>query len=981
MRPLRLEIDGFTAFREHQTIDFKALDLFVITGPTGAGKTSILDAMIFALYGRVPRMGAHGLADLVSHGRVDARIMLEFAIDGAHYRVARRLSRRAVQQAHLERLEGDGWVPEVDAGGVRACNERLDELLRLGFDSFCKAVVLPQGEFHRFLKGDPPERRKVLIGLLGVGYFQRMAEIARSRAGALRSGVERTEEILADQFASVTAERVAELRDAVSEAADHATRLVVALADAEGHLARAAAEHGHREALEALQVAVAALARELEAEISVCETAAQVAERAEERLGEATSIVDARRRALGEVEERAGRIEASNGTPERMALVSAALSTLATVEKEVKRATDELEHAEVAERAAQDELDRTRTDFDDATRAREEAEAAESRSADEATELRRRARELEAVLRSSRDRHEERDVARKRAISAAEKAEATRVAAKSAREALTVAVVDLEMQRREHAAAGLRMRVAPGDACPVCGRPIAEHLAVDAHEAEALEVAAAAEREARATAEALDREAAGARTELAAAKRALDECEQRLLVALDERPELPALEQEVIEMAQRAAHAERAHGEARAVAQAAREAADAKRDRVTRGQAALERCCATREAAERTISDVGGRKEQALVTVQEHFGGHVPTDAPDRVEQARREVLAARDAVADARSAFDEAVAHQAGARDAVDAARKTLADVDVRLAELRARAMATAEGAKAALAAAGAEGLPDLPEPAEQSGTTTRDLVSWCDRAGDALGRAAAAAMAAGARAEQELLAVARENAIEEPDAERSLRELRRAERDAAARAARAEAESEQAARRLKEREELEVRIRDDRVQIAVLETLGRDLQADHFGEFLVEETLEILALRASDELLRISNGRYSLVPHDGDFFVVDHANADEERSVKTLSGGETFMASLSLALALSRHVGELAGEGLGAKLEAVFIDEGFGTLDPETLEEVIDALERLREDELLVGVISHVPSLADRIRSGLEVRKDSGRSTIVPR
>jgi exonuclease SbcC len=76
---------------------------------------------------------------------------------------------------------------------------------------------------------------------------------------------------------------------------------------------------------------------------------------------------------------------------------------------------------------------------------------------------------------------------------------------------------------------------------------------------------------------------------------------------------------------------------------------------------------------------------------------------------------------------------------------------------------------------------------------------------------------------------------------------------------------------------------------------------------------------------------------------------------------------------------VGELATEGLGAKLEAVVIDEGFGTLDPETPEEVIDALERLRADDLVVGVISHVPTLAERVRAGLEVHKEQGRSRIV--
>jgi exonuclease SbcC len=981
VRPLRLEIEGFTAFREHQAVDFESLDLFVITGPTGAGKTSILDAMIFALYGRVPRMGAHGLADLVSHGRVDARVMLEFAIDGERYRVARRLSRRVAQQAHLERLEGEAWVPEVDAGGVRACNERLDELLRLGFDSFCKAVVLPQGEFHRFLKGDPPERRQVLIALLGVGYFQRMAEIARSRAAGLRAGVERTEEILADQYAAATAERVAELQNVSAEAADRAARLVQALADAEGHLARAAAEHAQREAIESLQDAASALAEELEAEVSACETATQAAARAEERLRTTTSEVEARRLALSELEDRSAQTEASHGSPEELALVSAALATLTTVEKERERAADKVEEAEASERHAASELERARTALADALRARDETEQVASRAADEATELRRQARDLDSIVRAARDRHGEREVARKRAISAAERAEATRAAAESAREALTAAEAELENQQREHAAARLRLGLVPGDPCPVCERPIEEHVATETGEGAILESAVAAARDARATAQALDRDAASALAELAAAERALAECEQRLLASLSEHAELSTLEGEAIATAERATDAERAQGEAREAAQRAREAADDAREEFTRWQAALERCSATREAAQRTIGEVSDRREQALATIQEHFGGEVPEDAADRVERARNEVNGARDAVAAARASVDEAVAEQADAREGVDAARRALADVDVRLAELGARASATAGQANLALAAVDPSPISDMPEPAEERGATARELASWCSRTADALGRAAASATAAAERAEAELLAVAREYGVDEASAEQSLSELRRSEREAAAGAVKAEAEAEQAARRLKEREDLEERIRDDREHIAVLETLGRDLRANHFGEFLVQETLEILALRASDELRRISDGRYSLVPHEGDFSVVDHANADEERSVKTLSGGETFMASLSLALALSRHVGELAGEGLGAKLEAVFIDEGFGTLDPETLEEVIDALERLREDELLVGVISHVPSLAERVRSGLEVQKNGGRSTIVPR
>ena len=165
----------------------------MITGPTGAGKTSILDAMVFALYGQVPRLGGkHGTTDLVSLGAAQARIEFEFTIkDKGRFRVARRLNRKSPQSGTLERLDGDVWVSACERSGVRECDRVLTELLGLDYDSFCKAVVLPQGEFHRFLKGDPAERRQVLVSLLGVSYFQRMGAIAREHHSDLSSKVER----------------------------------------------------------------------------------------------------------------------------------------------------------------------------------------------------------------------------------------------------------------------------------------------------------------------------------------------------------------------------------------------------------------------------------------------------------------------------------------------------------------------------------------------------------------------------------------------------------------------------------------------------------------------------------------------------------------------------------------------------------------------------------------------------------------------
>jgi DNA repair exonuclease SbcCD ATPase subunit len=209
---------------------------------------------------------------------------------------------------------------------------------------------------------------------------------------------------------------------------------------------------------------------------------------------------------------------------------------------------------------------------------------------------------------------------------------------------------------------------------------------------------------------------------------------------------------------------------------------------------------------------------------------------------------------------------------------------------------------------------------------------------------------------------------------------ELEQAATDAHGAAVAAEKDVEGLQKRLIERQKLEQEIVDDRHLCALHQALARELRTDHFIAFVLQESMNQLAAQASDQLLRISDGRYSLIADEGSFEVVDHHNADERRSVATLSGGETFLASLSLALALSAGLRELAGTAAG-RLEAIFIDEGFGALDPETLDVVVDALERLREGDRMVGVITHVPTLAERIPSGLSVEKNGNSSHILVR
>jgi exonuclease SbcC len=181
---------------------------------------------------------------------------------------------------------------------------------------------------------------------------------------------------------------------------------------------------------------------------------------------------------------------------------------------------------------------------------------------------------------------------------------------------------------------------------------------------------------------------------------------------------------------------------------------------------------------------------------------------------------------------------------------------------------------------------------------------------------------------------------------------------------------------RRIEERRADAERMREQRVvaerEGQVAKTLFQHLRADRFERWLLTEALDSLVEGASRTLRELSGGQYDLGHEKGEFYVVDHHDAGLRRAVRTLSGGETFQASLALALALSE---QLAGMSTAAaSLESIVLDEGFGTLDASTLDVVAATLENLAaRGDRMVGVVTHVPSLAERIPVRFEVRRDA--------
>jgi DNA repair protein SbcC/Rad50 len=195
MRPVRLLLEGFGSYRRRTEVDFSDVDFFVLTGPTGAGKTSVIDGICFALYGRVPRWGSQEATDLALASAAGAcRVGLVFESGGKRYTAVRSVTRgEAGGHSHEAELhvvdpvvppaEVIAASPDVPVVGADQVTRAVQEILGLSYEHFTRSVLLPQGRFAEFLLAEPHERHELLTELLAYGVYRRIGELAGERAG------------------------------------------------------------------------------------------------------------------------------------------------------------------------------------------------------------------------------------------------------------------------------------------------------------------------------------------------------------------------------------------------------------------------------------------------------------------------------------------------------------------------------------------------------------------------------------------------------------------------------------------------------------------------------------------------------------------------------------------------------------------------------------------------------------------------------
>ncbi|GAA3931676.1 SMC family ATPase [Microbacterium soli] len=981
MRLHRLEVEGFGPFRARQSVDFDAFaddGIFLIAGRTGAGKSSILDAVCFGLYGGVPRYdgGEKRLRSDHSEPSDPTEVVVEFSTVAGRFRVTRspayeRPAKRGgglttqAPSALLEQFVDDEWVGR--AARVVDVAHELDEILQLSQEQFLQVILLAQNRFADFLLADSRERQALLRRLFGTERFsdiQARFDDRRRAAEQALAGRRATVEARLDEAERVVTDAAlwGDDADATPDTTDaRIERLRRAVARADYRVERFGTERTAAEkTLTTADAALAALKEQRQAQLD------------RDRARAALAVLEERAEEVAAAASRRDRARTAEGM---RALIASAARALAAAEDAATREADAVDAATAAgvpmgtmtDRAAHYRTwasDRTResgswqraVELEEST-AERTAELVAAQEAEQAASAALTAIDVEretlparlAALSADRDAARaaamlaetaEREVASAEQRAAAvldverlaAEIDAARQVESSASDAHTRAQAELAALRRRRLdgyAGELADALAPGEPCAVCGS--LEHPAPAAHaDPVSAEDIAAAER-VRDDASRTEREASAALATVTAAHAvAVERAGGRSAAqAAEELERARAARESAVAAVQRAEELTRDLDVLQASAADLDERRAAASDRLSAARTALSLAAQRDADASRLIAEARGDR----------------TTVAERAAEARRQIAAAT-AAADAIDANVEAAERANLARHERDQAVEASMFTEV------------VEVEQALLSAAEITALDDLVTGHAVAVQKERALLLDLEL------RALPDETIDLTAAEEEAAAARRSwtSAVDAHSRARGVQSSLVATLDAAAVEHAASAE--------------------DAAEFEVLRGLA-DTLAGRSGNtrrmnletFVLAAELEEIVSAANQRLRDMSDGRYELRHSDalaargaasGLGITVFDAFTGQARPATSLSGGETFLSSLALALGLAEVVTARAG---GIRLDTLFIDEGFGSLDSDTLETAMRTLDELRQGGRTVGVISHVEAMQEQIPAQLTV------------
>lgn len=1001
MRPLHLTMQAFGPFAERESIDFAKFPQrapFTISGPTGAGKTTILDALCLALFGQTSG-GERPAAETRSQhadAKLPTEVQLIFALGNTTWRITRRPARRLgerteAQSVQLEQQVGaDQWQPAGQR--VQEVDTKIRALLGFDVEQFRQVVVLPQGAFRQLLTANSAQREGILKQLFGTHLYERIQKSLNEQAVAL----DRDFELLAAKrqglLASHAVQNPAELEQKLAEAAEQTTRaqqhtqvaaahrlsadqaLQAGLATAQvlrerTTTAQKLAEHQGQAPQQRQREAAVAAARRAQAaapQVQLAAVAADQQEKAQRQVAAAHQEcdglqpkVDAATAAVANQRERSGEREALIARGAQLQALAGKVAGLAAAQSRAHQLRQQHEAAKAAVRAGQAKVQQLGEDLP-------KAQAEFQRLQALAAGLAGQQAEVDKLVRVKKLHGD--------ALAAAATLQKLQVQAQAVAERRTQAAHTAQAALRDydlcHAAwvsgqaARLALELQENQACPVCGsreHPAPAQATGQLPSDQELDQRKQSYEQARTSAEQLAREAAEAAARGDAAQQALVKAEQALA---DEG--LPA--EQASDAALRQAQA------AVVQAETARQALGPTQSRAAALQAELDQARADLAQAEAGAADLATYAAAATEQVRA-LEYDLPQDlrTPAQLDAALADCRNRAKLLADALAAAEQLAADVQGQ---LASAKGSLEAKQAALAEARDEADKTAGERDQALRVQGFATLADWQAahlaPASLAAIQAA-VEAWRSQLDQLEGLAQQAAARAAGVAEPDLPAL-------QLGADTAQAADAAAQRDLAT--------WQGALRQLRDTQhrlaELAAQSGDLEARYAVIKELASRCNGDNeqrlpLQRFVLAGLLDDVLRAANLRLHHMTRGRYALLRTTqivdarrafGLDLEVQDAYTGQQRPATTLSGGEGFLASLALALGLSDVVQGYSG---GIRLDALFIDEGFGTLDPETLELAIKALVDLTSGPnaagRLVGVISHVPELKARLAKGIEV------------
>lgn len=1028
MRPLSLEIEGFMSYRERTCIDFSTAQVFVLSGPTGSGKSSIIDAMVYALYGRTPRISEKGgLSELVwkdqSQPVKEARVDFCFEHQGRQYRVIRRQPLRGSRQGEVHwRLPGDTAWQAIALQRNTDLDTYLTSLIGLDYEAFTRIILLPQGSFDTFLRQDKAKnRRDFLKKVTGLDIYDQILSKAKEHVQALNQkitaltasiqsrGVMSLEQLQAleqaledneQQIASLQRQgeecqqQLLEYRQVLQWCSELETCLIQQKqhqqqADAMAALAR---KHAQEQQLAALggelkrYLYLKAQLQEIEQKKQQLHQQQQALAAKQTDLAQQLEAFEAERAALPAHEKRYQALlkleYAVTDWQDKKQEWARAQKQAIDLQQNLQQTQDALQavqnslHAlEVQIHAQQQVLAQSGWD--------QERLAILSEYLPQLQQLDTHYRPLlakqSAQLASLQEELRQTEQQHLQALQAIERFSQEQQALEKQAQVQKERIQTLETEHRAHI---LRQGLHVGDPCPVCHQvvqtlpegPAPEALAAALSEEKRIQTAlknnqqALARQQASAQAtlkdiQKLQQQQQQLQQEYAHTQRALENLQEQLHQVLGAHPNDAALRAE----AQALRQAQKRHQQLERELQDLQRQMQAQALKQQKFEERRQQVAAQLESAKQQMDTLWERLQALEQRLQEALG------TPRDYFRAWQRACAELEQVLQRFAAYQEQLQRS---QEALNQEEKHLDTEWIRQREKKQAIVQELEVLCAALQVPlQALGFTAIEEAAavslsEQVLAAQEKRLKQYEMEGQMLQQRiqALTEQLAGRTATPQDIQVL-EQQMQEIKAALSRHEQIKGE---------IRAQLREGEKRYQQNRQDQQELEQVQRQQQLYETIVSDLGTRNLDEFIYKRIMDKLLQEGSAELLRMSDGRYcfALAPlaagKEEELVILDAWNAQEPRSLKTLSGGETFLASLALALALNSY---LSGQ---VHLGSMFIDEGFGTLDPETLNFAAEAIEALQASGKFIGLITHIPELAERFEHRLEIQKSVNGSRV---